>query len=718
MPTFISKGRTVKEAIELGLEALQLDRTQVEIEVLQIEKKGLLGIGNKEAVVKLTYQLDTTVTSPNPSIKGTIPDTDTSVNGMGLEDFLDYLEETDYQETTGDESSLDKEAIGQSEINQTPNKKTDTTHYEHHQSLSGKVWIKDGELFVRDSEEHQPSLKLEKGLLVKKNGETIEDSFVFVTENDDLTFFLEEASEPTEWKIVESDDTLQAELHIKPGLERRLKLKDTAPGYQITIETMEDIEVKQTIIKSDILTALSERGITYGIDEETIDCALNSKQGGLFVIAKGQAPVDGEDGWLEEKVKTQPENDSKDNSDLTTIDYRERKQIPTVEKGQVLAIIHPAVEGVKGVSIKGEEILPKPARELNIVTQKGTIKLENRIVANENGRPFIEKRGLLFKTKVLPQMVHDGDVDLSSGNITFRGDIEVKGDVTEGMQIQSGGNVTIHQTVNGATIRALQSIHIGGNANRSDIASGSHVDLTLQHLLTGLYHKLLDMQQMIDQIIRSPKFKSSAHKHTSITSLILLVKEKRFKTLSKEIQYFNQLVTNEKKYLIEEEWEEVNESLKKIFFRIPQIDVSMDTFKRLLDQMKNLIDLSAMQNNEEADLFLKNALNSRLVSAGDIMVLGRSCINSTIKAEGFVTVRGIVRGGELFAKKGCDLNEVGGQMGVRTLIKTSEEGKIRIRKVYEGTVIKVGGWTHTFEEDQEYIEAYLNEEGKLHLTHQ
>jgi hypothetical protein len=236
MPTFISKGRTVKEAIELGLEALQLDRTQVEIEVLQIEKKGLLGIGNKEAVVKLSYQLDTTVTSPNPSIKGTIPDTDTSVNGMGLEDFLDYLEETDYQETTGDELSLDKEAIGQSEINQTPNEKTDTTHYEHHQSLSGKVWIKDGKLFVRDSEEHQPSIKLEKGLLVKKNGETIEDSFVFVTESDDLTFFLEEASEPTEWKIVESDDKLQAELHIKPGLERRLKLKDTTPAIRLRLK--------------------------------------------------------------------------------------------------------------------------------------------------------------------------------------------------------------------------------------------------------------------------------------------------------------------------------------------------------------------------------------------------------------------------------------------------------------------------------------------------
>lgn len=717
MGTFLSKGKTVREAIELGLSALKMDKTQVEIEVIQLNKKGILGIGNKDALVKLTYQSQPHVKKTNPSIKGTLPNTDKSIDGMGLEDFLDFLEDAEESKETAD--GLDINETEHLTVNKTSALREEkTSGYEIHQSLSGKVWVKDGQLHVKDSDEHQPSLKLEEGLLAKKNGETIKDTFVFVKEADEITFFFEEKSESTEWKIVETDDKLKAELHIRPGFERKIKLKDTVPGYQITIETIEDTVLKQTITHEDILFDLAERGISYGINQTAIGEALSSSQGGLFVIANGVSAVEGKDGWIDVKVKTQAENASKDNGDLSAINFRERKQIPTVEKGQVLAVIYPATKGTPGRSIKDEVIFPKPARELKVVTQKGTIKLENRIVANENGRPFIEKRGPLVKTKVLPQMVHDGDVDLSSGNIKFRGDIEVKGDVTEGMQIQSGGHVTIHQTVNGATIRALQSIHLGGNANRSDIASGSHVDLTLQHVLTGVYHKMLDMHQMIEQIMRSPKFKNGAHKHASITSLILLLKENRFKTLSKEIQYFNQLVTNEKDFLIEEEWQEVNDALKKIFFRIPQVDVSFATLDHLLEQMKNLIDLSAMQNNEDADLFLKNALNSRLVSAGDIVVLGRSCINSTIKAEGFVTVKGIVRGGELFAKKGCNIHEVGGQMGVRTLIKTSEDGKIRIFKVHEGTVIKVGGWTHTFEEDQINVVASLDEEGKLRLIFQ
>ncbi|GEN57592.1 hypothetical protein GCM10012290_21740 [Halolactibacillus alkaliphilus] len=717
MGTFLSKGKTVREAIDLGLSTLKMDQTHVEIEVIQLEKRGILGIGNKDALVKLTYQSQSHVKVPNPLIKGTLPDTDKSVDGMGLEDFLDYLEDAEESKKIANE--LNDNELDSLAVNKLTEARNETAGgYEAHQSLSGKVWVKDGELHVKDSDEHQPSLKLEQGLCVKKNGEVIEDTFVFISEFDEIAFFFEEKAESTEWKIVETDDKLKAELHIRPGFERKIKLKDTVPGYQITIETIEDIILKQTITHEDILHDLAERGINYGINQRAIDEALSSLQGGLFVIAEGVAADEGKDGWLEVRVRTQAEDTSKDNTDLSAINFRERKQIPTVEKGQVLAVIHPAITGKPGRSIKDEVIVPKQPRELKIVTQKGTIKLENRIVANENGRPFIEKRGTLVKTKVLPQMVHDGDVDLSSGNITFRGDVEVKGDVTEGMQIQSGGHVTIHQTVNGATIRALQSIHIGGNANRSNIASGSHVDLTLQHVLSGLYYKLLDMHQMMEQIMRSPKFKNSSHKRASITSMILLLKEKRFKTLSKEIQYFNQLVTNEKKFLIEEEWEEVNEALKKIFFRIPQVDVSFVMFEHLLEQMRNLIDLSAMQNNEDADLFLKNALNSRLLSAGDIVVLGRSCINSTIKAEGFVTVKGIVRGGELYAKKGCDLYEVGGQMGVRTLIKTAEDGKIRIHKVHEGTVVKVGGWTHTFEENHMNVVAYLNEEGELRLIFQ
>ncbi|MBR4879850.1 MAG: protein jag [Clostridia bacterium] len=49
------KGKSIEEAIQIGLLTLNLDRDDVQIEVIERESKGFLGFGRKDAVVKLTY---------------------------------------------------------------------------------------------------------------------------------------------------------------------------------------------------------------------------------------------------------------------------------------------------------------------------------------------------------------------------------------------------------------------------------------------------------------------------------------------------------------------------------------------------------------------------------------------------------------------------------------------------------------------------------------
>ncbi len=48
------EGRTVEEAIKLGLESLGLSEAEVTVEIIEKEKSGFLGIGSKPAKVKLT----------------------------------------------------------------------------------------------------------------------------------------------------------------------------------------------------------------------------------------------------------------------------------------------------------------------------------------------------------------------------------------------------------------------------------------------------------------------------------------------------------------------------------------------------------------------------------------------------------------------------------------------------------------------------------------
>ncbi|MEI2428159.1 Jag N-terminal domain-containing protein [Priestia megaterium] len=54
MESIIAKGKTIKEAIQKGLELLNLSDQEVQVEIIQPEAKGFWGMGSKEALVKLS----------------------------------------------------------------------------------------------------------------------------------------------------------------------------------------------------------------------------------------------------------------------------------------------------------------------------------------------------------------------------------------------------------------------------------------------------------------------------------------------------------------------------------------------------------------------------------------------------------------------------------------------------------------------------------------
>ncbi|MBQ7087315.1 MAG: Jag N-terminal domain-containing protein [Clostridia bacterium] len=58
------KGKSLEEAVQTGLLMLNLDRDDVQIEVIERESKGFLGFGRRDAVIKLTYDDG----QPDPSI--------------------------------------------------------------------------------------------------------------------------------------------------------------------------------------------------------------------------------------------------------------------------------------------------------------------------------------------------------------------------------------------------------------------------------------------------------------------------------------------------------------------------------------------------------------------------------------------------------------------------------------------------------------------------
>ena len=98
----IYEAATIDEAIQLGLNDLGLDKEKVEIEILDEGKKGFLGIGRKNARLKIEPSISETVSE---AIEETIEETET------IEVFTeDQPEEVETSEL-GDEAALTELAV-------------------------------------------------------------------------------------------------------------------------------------------------------------------------------------------------------------------------------------------------------------------------------------------------------------------------------------------------------------------------------------------------------------------------------------------------------------------------------------------------------------------------------------------------------------------------------------------------------------------------------
>ncbi|MEA4811741.1 MAG: RNA-binding cell elongation regulator Jag/EloR [Anaerolineaceae bacterium] len=95
--TSIFTANSVEEAVELGLEQLGLERTQVKIEILEEGNKGLFGIGSRKAQVKIspsTTVFDLVENQENADAKAPVSDK----NEQTENDYPEHIQANDQSE--------------------------------------------------------------------------------------------------------------------------------------------------------------------------------------------------------------------------------------------------------------------------------------------------------------------------------------------------------------------------------------------------------------------------------------------------------------------------------------------------------------------------------------------------------------------------------------------------------------------------------------------
>ncbi len=207
--------------------------------------------------------------------------------------------------------------------------------------------------------------------------------------------------------------------------------------------------------------SLAESKIRFGIDEALLDSLPENRERyfRLFPVARGQQAVHGVDGHIvdlfprivEKKVKADEQN----RVDYTSVDF-----VHNIEVGGVICkIIHPT-KGSHGRTVQDQAIPAREGKAPTVPKGRNTQVSEdgNALLATISGH--VEFSGRTFQVR--PLLAVSGNVDFSTGNINFLGDVSIRGDICCGFTVRATGNITVGGVVEAATVEAGGDLVVAG----------------------------------------------------------------------------------------------------------------------------------------------------------------------------------------------------------------------------------------------------------------
>ena len=236
---------------------------------------------------------------------------------------------------------------------------------------------------------------------------------------------------------------------------------------------------KPAITVEEILDDLRRMRVVFGVKEDVIrQMVSEARYFEPILIAEGAGAVDGHDAQLIYKFNTEFSGKPTINED-GTVDFHKLDLINHVKAGDVVAEIIPEDKGISGMTIMGAVIPPKKvARKIfrygrNLqVSEDGTklITLVTGHVTLEGDRVFVSDE---YEVKT--------DVDTTTGDIEYEGNLHIRGNVRAGFKVKASGNITIDGVVEGAELIAGGDVILQRGIqgmNRGVIRAGGNVVAT------------------------------------------------------------------------------------------------------------------------------------------------------------------------------------------------------------------------------------------------
>ena len=188
------------------------------------------------------------------------------------------------------------------------------------------------------------------------------------------------------------------------------------------------------------------------------------------ILIQGQAPQHGENAKIIFKVKTEPEKIFQDSDEQ--IDFYEIMKINEVKEGDLLAVKIPPTPAVQnGVDIYGKTIPAEDGKDIQ------GFEIGKNVIQSDDGLSFYAQISGQVKftnniLRVIPVYIVEGDVNFSTGNVRFSGDIIIKGNVLDNFEVYSDETITVYNNIGAAKIYAGNNLVVKNgiiNKKKSDI---------------------------------------------------------------------------------------------------------------------------------------------------------------------------------------------------------------------------------------------------------
>ena len=198
--------------------------------------------------------------------------------------------------------------------------------------------------------------------------------------------------------------------------------------------------------------ALEKAGVKTGIDPQSmVEIFRQVRYLRLIPVAFGQPETEGKDGYVTEKY---PRELSREVviDEHGVADYRAMNYVQLIKKDSVICEITPPVEGTPGMRLDGKPIMPRTVQAAKAPCGLNTTLTEDglRLIATMDGH-LEYSNGAFY---VRPVLEIRGDVDYSTGNIDFIGDVQIAGDVRENFSVRATGSITVDGIVEAASVES------------------------------------------------------------------------------------------------------------------------------------------------------------------------------------------------------------------------------------------------------------------------